>query len=173
MKLSDEFVKRHVQLLGRSIDLNRLICQRINSSMQKSLELAIARFEGGDITGVVELEALIKVNKLTHKLLSENLALDEFHSMFQEANHNVLAPYGRITLHVFWELNYDFLPNYCYNAATNRFVKCRDISFAKQVHREKAPTMVHHYHWGSKALNIANNTVFSQYSGKYIFLIFS
>ena len=24
---------------------------------------------------------------------------------------------------------------------------------------------VHHYHWGSKALNIANNTVFSQYSG--------
>ena len=50
---------------------------------------------------------------------------------------------GRITLHVFWELNYDFLPNYCYNAATNRFVKCRDISFAKQVHREKAPTMVH------------------------------
>ena len=53
VKISDEFVKRHVQLLGRSIDLNRLICQRINSSMQKSLELAIARFEGGDITGVV------------------------------------------------------------------------------------------------------------------------
>jgi hypothetical protein len=28
--------------------------------------------------------------------------------MFREANHNVLAPYGRVTLHVFWELNYDF-----------------------------------------------------------------
>jgi cytoplasmic FMR1 interacting protein len=40
--------------------------------------------------------------------------------MFREANHNVLAPYGRVTLHVFWELNYDFLPHYCYNAATNR-----------------------------------------------------
>ena len=85
--------------------------------------------------------------------------------MFQEANHNVLAPYGRITLHVFWELNYDFLPNYCFNAATNRFVKCRDISFAKPVHREKAPTMGYHYLWGSKALNIANNTVYSQYAG--------
>ena len=46
-----------------------------------------------------------------------------------------------------------------------RFVKCRDISFAKQVHREKAPNMVHHYLWGSKALNIANNTVYSQYTG--------
>jgi hypothetical protein len=29
--------------------------------------------------------------------------------------------YGRVTLHVFWELNYDFLPHYCYNAATNRY----------------------------------------------------
>ena len=101
-------------------------------------------------TYLKELEALIRVNKLTHKLLSEHLALDDFSSMFQEANHNVLAPYGRITLHVFWELNYDFLPNYCFNAATNRFVKCRDISFAKPVHREKAPTMGYHYLWGSK-----------------------
>jgi len=42
--------------------------------------------------------------------------------MLREANHNVTAPYGRITLHVFWELNYDFLPNYCYNAATNRYL---------------------------------------------------
>ena len=45
--------QRHVQLLGRSIDLNRLICQRINNSLQKSLDLAIARFEAGDITGIV------------------------------------------------------------------------------------------------------------------------
>ena len=54
--------QRHVQLLGRSIDLNRLVCQRINNSLQKSLDLAIARFEANDITGVVELEALLKVN---------------------------------------------------------------------------------------------------------------
>ena len=46
--------------------------------------------------------------------------LDDYDDMFREANHNVLAPYGRVTLHVFWELNYDFLPHYCYNAATNR-----------------------------------------------------
>ena len=56
--------QRHVQLLGRSIDLNRLVCQRINNSLQKSLDLAIARFEANDITGVVELEALVKVLSL-------------------------------------------------------------------------------------------------------------
>ena len=51
---------------------------------------------------------------------------------------------------MFWELNYDFLPHYCYNAATNRFVKCRDIQFSQPVQREKAPQMAHHYLWGSK-----------------------
>lgn len=45
--------QRHVQLLGRSIDLNKLITQRINADMQKSLDLAISKFEAGDITGVV------------------------------------------------------------------------------------------------------------------------
>ena len=62
------------------------------------MDLAISRFEAGDLTGIVELEALLKVNKLTHKLLAENLALDDYEAMFAEANHNVLAPYGRITL---------------------------------------------------------------------------
>jgi len=156
--------QRHVQLLGRSIDLNRLICQRINNSLAKSLDLSIARFEAGDITGIVELDGLVRVNRLTHKLLSKHLALDDFDDMFREANHNVLAPYGRVTLHVFWELNYDFLPHYCYNAATNRFVKCRDIQFSQPVQREKAPQMAHHYLWGSKALNIANATIFGQFT---------
>ena len=45
--------QRHVQILGRSIDLNRLIGQRINAALQKSMDVAISRFEGGDITGVV------------------------------------------------------------------------------------------------------------------------
>ncbi|PBC33514.1 Cytoplasmic FMR1-interacting protein [Apis cerana cerana] len=157
--------QRHVQLLGRSIDLNKLITQRINADMQKSLDLAISKFESGDITGVVELEGLLQVNRLTHKLLSKWLALDEYDAMFREANHNVLAPYGRITLHVFWELNYDFLPNYCYNAATNRFVKCRGLQFVQAVHRDKPPQMSHHYLWGSKQLNLAYSTQYGQYSG--------
>ena len=42
-----------IQLLGRSIDLNRLISQRINAALQRSLDVAISRFESGDITGIV------------------------------------------------------------------------------------------------------------------------
>ena len=73
--------------------------------------------------GVQELEWLLEINRLTHRLLSKHLTLDSFDAMFREANHNVSAPYGRITLHVFWELNFDFLPNYCYNGSTNRCVR--------------------------------------------------
>ena len=41
------------QLLGRSIDLNKLITQRLNNAMIRSLDCAIGRFESGDICGVV------------------------------------------------------------------------------------------------------------------------
>ncbi|XP_026675892.1 cytoplasmic FMR1-interacting protein [Diaphorina citri] len=157
--------QRHVQLLGRSIDLNKLITQRINADMHKSLDLAISKFEHGDITGVVELEGLLAVNRLCHKLLSKLLGLDDYDAMLHEANHNVLAPYGRITLHIFWELNYDFLPNYCYNGATNRFIKCRGIMFTQQIHREKLPPMTHTYSWGSKQLNMAYYSIYGQYTG--------
>ncbi|KAG8586722.1 hypothetical protein GDO81_005460 [Engystomops pustulosus] len=154
--------QRHVQLLGRSIDLNRLITQRITAAMYKSLELAIGRFESEDITSIVELEGLLEVNRMTHKLLSKYLTLDSFDAMFREANHNVSAPYGRITLHVFWELNYDFLPNYCYNGSTYRFVRTV-LPFSQEFQRDKQPNAQPQYLFGSKNLNLAYNSIFSNY----------
>jgi len=47
----------NLPFLGRSIDLNKLITQRINANMHKSIELAISRFEGNDITGIVVIES--------------------------------------------------------------------------------------------------------------------
>ena len=49
-KYVDDFI---LKLLGRSIDLNRLISQRINAALQRSLDVAISRFESGDLTGIV------------------------------------------------------------------------------------------------------------------------
>lgn len=144
--------QRHVQLLGRSIDLNRLITQRVQVSLHRSIDLAISKFESGDITGIVELKMLLDVNRHTHKLLCEHLTLDSFDAMIREANHNVSAPYGRITLHVFWELNYDFLPNYCYNGSTNRFVRT-PMTFSQDLQRDKPPNAGHHLLFGSKQLN--------------------
>lgn len=75
-----------------------------------------------------ELEGLVECNRLAHKLMNKFISLNDFDAMMREANHNVSAPYGRITLHVFWEVNYDFLPNYCYNAATNRYVSTKSLA---------------------------------------------
>lgn len=41
------------QLLGRSIDLNRLITQRVSAALYKSMELAISRFESEDLTSIM------------------------------------------------------------------------------------------------------------------------
>ena len=45
--------QRHIQLLGRSINLSRLIGQRVTSMLQKSLKSSIEKFESGDLTGII------------------------------------------------------------------------------------------------------------------------
>ena len=50
------------------------------------------------------------------------LFLDPFDNILHEANESV-EKMGRITAHVIWELNYDFLPNFNYNMSTERFVR--------------------------------------------------
>lgn len=55
-----------LKLLGRSIDLNRLITQRISAAMYKSLDHAISRFESEDLTSIVVRSHIGKVTpKLT------------------------------------------------------------------------------------------------------------
>ncbi|RDD41868.1 Cytoplasmic FMR1-interacting protein 2 [Trichoplax sp. H2] len=156
--------QKHVQLLGRNIDMNRLITQRINSAVQKSLDIAINRFESKAICGIIELETLINVNKQAHKMMSEFLSLTSFDLMLQEADHSISSPYGRITLHAYSELYYDVIPNYCYNSTTNRFVRTK-FTFVDEVEREPASRCQHHQLFGTKALNAAYSAIFSLYDG--------
>ena len=67
-----------------------------------------------------ELEFLMEVNRLTHTMMLEFVTLDPFDAMLKEANQAISSPHGRISLHIFWELHYDFLPNFCYNSTTDR-----------------------------------------------------
>ncbi|PAV64134.1 hypothetical protein WR25_05628 isoform C [Diploscapter pachys] len=157
-------MQRHVQLLGRSVDLNRVISQRINKSLLVALDAAIWKFESDELGSIVQLDYLLQTNRLCHSLLKEHLdSLADFEDIFQEANHNVSAPHGRITLHVFWELNYDFLPNYVYNGSTHRFVRAKQI-FRKTPAREKPPQLDSVYLWGSKSLTVAFANIFCAYA---------
>lgn len=157
--------QRHVQLLGRSIDLNRLIAQRINIALLKALDTVIWQFESSELAGIMELDYAIETNRLCHTLLKDRLhSIAEFGDLLQEANHNVSAPHGRITLHVFWELNYDFVPNFQYNGSTHRFVRSK-IPLKRVPAREKPPQVTPVYKWGSKSLDAAFINIFNAYQG--------
>ncbi|KAM3720431.1 Cytoplasmic FMR1-interacting protein [Dirofilaria immitis] len=159
--------QRHVQLLGRSIDLNRLVSQRINAAIIRALDVAISKFESEELSSIVELDSLLETNRLCHRLLNEQLdSISDFNELLCEANHSVSAPYGRITLHVFWELNYDLIPNFCYNGSTRRFVRSllKDLK-RKDPQRERPPSAAVHYFWGSKSLHAAFTNLYSLYSG--------
>nr|XP_020725105.1 cytoplasmic FMR1-interacting protein 1-like [Odocoileus virginianus texanus] len=149
--------QRHVQVSQASPG-----CREIQSRQRKSGVFPRASQILMDVSMYVELDGLLEINRMTHKLLSKYLTLDSFDAMFREANHNVSAPYGRITLHVFWELNYDFLPNYCYNGSTNRFVRTV-LPFSQEFQRDKQPNAQPQYLHGSKALNLAYSSIYGSY----------
>ncbi|XP_018652531.1 P53 inducible protein-related [Schistosoma mansoni] len=156
--------QRNIQLLGRSIDINRLICQRMTTAIYKSIEVAISRFHSSDITGIIELETAIECNRLCHRMLSEQLELDDFDALLREADNLVTSRLGKITVHVFWELTYDLVKNYCYNDATNRFVPT-NFTLTEVLEREKPPTVEAQYVWGSRSLNTCFETIFKLYRG--------
>ena len=164
--------QRHLQLLGRTIDLERLIAQRLNSYMLKSLEVAIARFEATDLTGIMDLDVLFRVNRLTHKLLNKYIKLDSFDALLAEANQSVSAPYGRITLHIYSEMISDFLPRYCFNSSTQRFIRMPDemsnlLLIDQKISRERMPLTANmpYLAYGSKALNYAFSSIQKLYTG--------
>mmetsp|Transcript_22337 Transcript_22337/g.32537 ORF Transcript_22337/g.32537 Transcript_22337/m.32537 type:complete len:1588 (+) Transcript_22337:206-4969(+) len=117
--------QRHIQLLGRSIDLNYLIGQHINNKMYRDIEAAIKRFECSDYTGILDLRCVLKVLRDTHTLLSEHLELDSFDSLYHEVNESYgpTAFRNRISLHMLRTLVTDLFPNCSYNITTERFVR--------------------------------------------------
>ncbi|KAE9551006.1 hypothetical protein FO519_005792 [Halicephalobus sp. NKZ332] len=156
--------QRHFQLLGRQIDLNKLVSQRVNVAIQRSLDAAISKFEAEGLHFIINLDQLIEVNRLCHRLLSEHLgALADFESLLVEANHQVFTDNGRITLHTYMEVSHDLVPNFCFNMTTRRFVRSSHM-LKKPHHREKAPIVNATYEFGSRSLNAAFSNLCLMYS---------
>ncbi|KAF7638684.1 Cytoplasmic FMR1-interacting protein [Meloidogyne graminicola] len=165
IKFETLFRQRHFQLLGRSIDLNRLISQRINACILRSLENSITKFESEALYFIIVLDNLLEVNRLCHRLLSENLgSLANFDDLFAEANRQVSSQNGRITLHIYSELNDDLFPNFCYNTTTKRFVRGK-INYRNPPDRGRPPVIAAQYEFGSKSLNAAFYNLSMMYSG--------
>lgn len=117
--------QRHVQLLGRSIHLHYLIAQRLEANLRQDIDATIERFEAGDITGVVQLEDALRVQRKLHKLLSEHVTLDRFDVIYNEINESTSPTTlrGRIAAHALTELVEDVFPGWVYNSSTRRFLR--------------------------------------------------
>lgn len=117
--------QKHIQLLGRSIDLNYLITQHINNKFYNDLEFALKRYESGDVSGIVELQDMLLIIKKTYTLLSTSCELDPWDNLLNEVNesYSPTAISCRMTIHTMRSLIMDIFTNYSYNAYTKRFVK--------------------------------------------------
>ncbi|CEF64678.1 Cytoplasmic FMR1-interacting protein [Strongyloides ratti] len=156
--------QKNVQILGRYVNINKLVSQRINIAIYHSLDVAILNFESEPLIGIVKLEHLIDVNRICHELLKKHLpTLTDFNDILMEVNEYVTNNIGRIGLHIFYELNYDIFPNYCYNTTTRRFIK-GSINFKKVPERIKSTTCDYQYEFGNKIFNAAIENISKMYS---------
>ncbi|KAJ5068208.1 cytoplasmic fmr1-interacting protein-related [Anaeramoeba ignava] len=147
-------VQRHFSLLGRTINLNKLISQKMNNIIRENINIAIQRFESSNISGIFLLEELLKNIKMTHFLLSQHFELDEFDTIFNEINESIslVSLQGRIVLHCIFEFIADVIPNFVYNSTTQRFTRS-PRTYAEKVVRDAPPRIPPVFLFGSKFLN--------------------
>ncbi|KAI9101038.1 cytoplasmic fragile-X interacting family-domain-containing protein [Phlyctochytrium arcticum] len=162
--------QQNYQLLGRSLNMKELIGQMMNQYIRKSIDIAIGRYEGSDLTYLADLDTLLRSAQLTHQLVSERVTVDRFEDMLQEVDESVSISVsnGRILSHTLNQLVNDFIPNFCFNSVTNRFLR-GPISFVQEATRHNFPKAPLLYLYGSKALSVAfaaQNSLYKDFIGE-------
>ena len=137
--------QRHIQVLGRVIDLNLLITQHVNGKFYKDIEYCIKKFEASELSSVVDFNRALQIVQETHLSLVYHLELDTFETILTEVDEAVgpTAFAGRTLMHVLASLVTDIFPNYAYNNFTRRFV--RSPVALKPVDRPKSPKADHQH----------------------------
>jgi cytoplasmic FMR1 interacting protein len=118
--------QRHIQLLGRSVNLNLLIAEKVRQTIQKDLASTFLKLESSDLTHIIEFESTVQVIQLTHQLLGDCIdALDPWDTIYNECNETISATNIRGTIidSIYEKMATEFLGSYSYNMHTQRFVK--------------------------------------------------
>ena len=141
-------LQKHINVLGRLVDLNYIITQRMNINIRENILSLIKKFESQELNGIVELEYMLESVKVTHQLLSRFLALDPFESVLAEVNDStsMVSFESRIARHIIEELVMDFFPNFCFNTTTHRFVRSKYTYAESEYKRENyKPRALHQF----------------------------
>ncbi|KAJ8760394.1 hypothetical protein K2173_015061 [Erythroxylum novogranatense] len=159
MRFSALLKMTRVKLLGRTIDLRSLIAERMNKAFRDNLEFLFDRFESQDLCAVVELEKLLDILKLAHKLLSRDLSIDSFNLMLNEMQENIslVSFSSRLASQIWSEMQSDFLPNFILCNTTQRFVRSLRVPRAP-VQKPSVPYAKPSFYCGTQDLNSAHQS---------------
>ncbi|KAG4093054.1 cytoplasmic FMR1-interacting [Neocallimastix lanati (nom. inval.)] len=121
--------QKSFMLLGRNIDISKIISENMANYMKNSLDYIIAKFEQSDLTGIIDLDIMLQSSKAAYELMSKHLTLEPFESLLMQIDEtlSVVNFNGRIVSHVIAELYNDFLVNWCYNSTTERFIRSQNF----------------------------------------------
>eukprot|EP00727_Mastigamoeba_balamuthi_P007648 m51a1_g3503 hypothetical protein (1525) ;mRNA; r:844019-848861 len=143
--------QRHVELLGRTVDLNLLISQRVNQYLHQNVDMAISRFEAAELSTILELDQSLINCRMTYELLRRHLQLDPWDSIATQGTEatSVSSLHDRVVLHTLVELTFDLLPRFNYCASTQRFVRS-PAQFGEDPVREPMPRPNAMFSFGNK-----------------------
>ncbi|KII67517.1 Cytoplasmic FMR1-interacting protein 2 [Thelohanellus kitauei] len=120
-----------VQFLGGRINLNAMLCQRLQHSIKESLRHCITYFENQDIHSVILLSSLIDIYQETHVNLSKDFPLPPFETILREVNHDMPGCLPLITHQIIQYLVDDLAQNYSFSMVTERFVRSPEVLSTK------------------------------------------
>lgn len=119
--------ERAFHLLGRNVDLSRLIANQLNQYIAADLSIVLRRYESQGLTSAHELLNLLNVVRAVHESFATTGAfrLDDFKYALAQADDRAAVPTlnTRLINGITAELCADLLRNYCYNGVTERFIK--------------------------------------------------
>ena len=138
-----------VSLLGRVIDLKKIIGQRISNVIAQNVSKIISRAEASSITDVIEIDSLLQVLHHVHtSFVKVGLTLEPWVDILQQENCeiSVVSWASRLSQWITSVL-YKMLEMWCFNSITSRFIKGRVVEQSPQ-----PPKLEHHMSFGSKEL---------------------
>ena len=165
LELAGQRLARHaasqgqVDILGKKIDMKRLLTARLNRLLRENVDYLFERFEAQDArSGLVELDSLLGALRGTHTLLAQLFPVDAWAKLYREMNEatSLRSFSSRASASVLEEVADDILPNSLFNCFTRRFVAARQTFHSCQFARAAWPVLPNPgYLYGHKTVNDA------------------
>lgn len=150
--------QKSFMLLGRDIDLSKIIAENMSINMKNSLDQIITKFEQSDLSGIIDLDLMLQSSKMAYEFMGKHLTLEPFESLLMQVDETISMVNfnGRIVSHIIAELYNDFLVCWCYNSSTERFIRSQNFLESQRSNNRKINISVL---YGSKALYYTMNSI--------------